>query len=335
MLKLFQSIFGGSEKHGAYPESLIEMATERAVDGTDPRLRGLPGYRKRLRAPVIHAIDHVIALVDSMSAPLPAASSDYASDPRLMAMFASAGDMLETFGKSKALKDYRESHADSGKRVTALLVAERAEKNVLGIDLAGDIIRREVAQVAVNFHNHRLLDPAETEEECRRLLKRRAFDHLLSLSLLRITEAKGERAELKHQNDLLRRKLKDLKMGGWDFEEESDARPEPAALQAELDEIERQLGELGADSDTLNRHLDIIADLLAESEKHFWSDSVELHVDRMNIQRSAEDASAHHIRLQELHNARGQQAAVLLVSLRYDELPRQQKFSEMAERYLR
>lgn len=37
MLKLLQSIFGGNEKHGRYPESLIEMATERVIDGTYPR----------------------------------------------------------------------------------------------------------------------------------------------------------------------------------------------------------------------------------------------------------------------------------------------------------
>lgn len=49
MLKLFQSIFGGSDGHGRHPESLIEMAIERAVDGTYPRLRAAPGYRKRLR----------------------------------------------------------------------------------------------------------------------------------------------------------------------------------------------------------------------------------------------------------------------------------------------
>ena len=335
MLKLFQSIFGGSEKHGDYPESLIELAIERTVDGTDPRLRALPGYRKRLRAPVIHAIDHAIALVDSMSVPLPAASGDYGSDPRLMSMFASAKHMLEVFGKSKALRDYRESHADIGERVTALLVAERTEKNILGIDLAGDMIRREVAQVTVNFHNHRLMDPAPSEAEARRLLKRRAFDHLLSLALLRITEAIGERADLNRQRDLLRSKLNALKQGGWNFDDADGAHPEPQALQAALDQIEKQLAELGADSDTLNRQMDIIADLLSDAEKQFWPATVDLHLDSMNIQRPADDASAQHIRFQELHNTRGQQVVALLVSLKYDELPRQQKFSDMAERYLR
>lgn len=334
MLELFHSIFGGTESKGRYPESLIEMAIERTVDGTDPRLRALPGYRKRLRAPVIHAIDHVVALVDGLHSPLPAASGEYGSDARLMVMFASPEHMRETFGKSRALRDYRESQPDSGGRVIALLLAEREEKNILGVELTGDTIRREVAQVAVNFHNHRLLDPAPSEAEARKLLRRRAFDHLLSLALSRITEARSERAELGRQRDLLRRKLKALQQGGWSFDSGDGAPPEPAALQDELDAIEGQLAEMGANSDTLSRHLDLVSELLGEAEKHFWPGSVELHVDRMNIQRSADDASAHHVRLQELHNARGQQMVMLLVALKYEELPRQQKFSDMAERYL-
>jgi hypothetical protein len=335
MLKLFQSIFGGGELKGQYPEPLIEMAIERTVDGTDPRLRALPGYRKRLRAPVIHAIDHVIALIGILPAPLPADSSVYGSDPRLMAMFASADHMRETYAKSKALRDYREQHSDTGERVMALLLAERAEKNILGVELAGDMVRREVAQVVVNFHNHRLLDPAASEEEARKLLRRRAFDHLLSLALARIAEAKGERADLTRQRDLLRRKLGALKQGGWSFDDGDGERPSPAALQADLVEIEKQLAEMGADSDTLSRHLDMVADMLAHAEQHFWTDTAELYLDRMNIQRPREDATAQHLRLQELNNARGQRVVMLLVSLRYDELPRQQKLSDMAERYLR
>jgi hypothetical protein len=79
----------------------------------------------------------------------------------------------------------------------------------------------------------------------------------------------------------------------------------------------------------------MVADMLAHAEQHFWTDTAELYLDRMNIQRPREDATAQHLRLQELNNARGQRVVMLLVSLRYDELPRQQKLSDLAERYLR
>jgi hypothetical protein len=333
MLKLFQSIFGAGEAAGRYPESLVEMAIERAVDGTDPRQRALPGYRKRLRAPVIHAIDHVIAIVDSLPAPLPATSGNYAAEPRLTALFASAEHMREVFGSDTMLSEFRDRHP-GGEPVTALLLAERVEKNVLGIDLDGETLKREVAQVAVNFRSQRLVDPGLDEGEMRRQLKRRAFDHLLSLALLRITEVQGERVGLNRQRDLLRRKLSALQSGGWSFEDTGGTRADPVPLQAELDDIEAQLTALGMDDRVLSAHLDITVGLLAEAERHFWADEVVLHLDRMNIQRSAQDGTAREIRFQQLHNARGRRLVMLLVTIDPGELPRRVDVVTAAERYL-
>lgn len=333
MLKLFQLIFGGGETQGRYPESLIEMATERAVDGTDPRLRAVSGYRKRLRAPVIHAIDHVVALVDGLCAPLPASRGDFSGDPRLAALFASAEHMHEVFSGDPVLGEYRDRHPGD-ERVTALLLAERVEKNVLGMELDGEMLKRDVAQVAVNFRNQRLVDPEVSEMEMRRLLKRRAFDHLLSLALLRITEVQSERADLNRQRDLLRRKLSALQRGGWSFEDTGGERADPAAVQAELDEIEGQLGSLGVDDRALSAHLDIVTEMLAEAERQFWSEDTVLHLDRMNILRDARDASAREIRLQELHNARGRRLVALLIVVDPAELPKRLDVITAAERYL-
>ncbi len=213
-MKLFQSIFGGRESVGRYPETLIDMAIERAVDGTDSRLRLVPGYRKRLREPVMHAIDQVVALVDGIPAPVAAGSDDYRNDFRLAALFASAEDMLQVFGRDRALSEYLSGAEGQGtERVTALLLARREERNILGMELVGDQVRRDVAQVTVSFSGHHLLEPRTSEEECRRFLKRRAFDHLLALALAQITEARVERADLTRQRDLLLRKLQAMKRG--------------------------------------------------------------------------------------------------------------------------
>ena len=337
MLKLFQSIFGldggGDESQGRYPEALIEMAIERAVDGTDPRLRALSGYRKRLRAPVIHAADHVIAMVDGMLAPLSASSANFSSDARLAALFASAEHMREVFASDSVLGKFRDQHPGDEK-VTALLVAERVEKNVLGMELDGELLKREVAQVAVNFRNQRLVDPDVSEAEMRRQLKRRAFDHLLSLALLRITEVKGERVDLNRQRDLLRRKLSALQHGGWGFDDAGGDRPDPAALQTELDDIEGQLAGLGVDDRVLSAHLNIVVELLMDAERQLWAEDIVLHLDRMNIQRDAQDSSAREIRFRELRNARGRHLVALLVVVDPSELPRRVDMITAAERYL-
>lgn len=108
------------------------MAIERTVDGTDSRLRLLPGYRRRLQKPVIHAIDHVVALVDAIPAPLPAGRNEHGSEPRLAALFASAAEMLNLFGGDTELGHFLSSPDGVGcPRVTALPLVERRAKNVL------------------------------------------------------------------------------------------------------------------------------------------------------------------------------------------------------------
>jgi hypothetical protein len=335
-MKLFQSIFGRGETRGRYPESLIEAATERAVDGTDSRLRLLPGYRKRLREPIIQAIDHVVALVDGLPACVPAGRNEHGAEPRLAAMFASADDMLDIFGRDTELADFLSSpDASSARRVTALLLAEKVERNILGMDLVGDHVRRDVQQVAVSFTAHRLLDPRGSEEETRRQLKRRAFDHLLSLALTRIAEVRVEREDLTRQRDLLRRKRTALERGGWGFDAPEAGHADPAALATELDAVTAQLDALGADQGVLEAHLEIVADLLGEAARQLWAEAITLYLDPMNIQRDEQNPSARRIVLQELHNARGRRVAMLPISFAPGNLPPREDFVAMAERYLR
>lgn len=333
MLRLFKSIFGGEEP-GRYPDSLVDAAVERAVDGTDSRLRTLPGYRKTLRAPVIHAIDHVVTIIDSLPTPLPIDRSAYASDPRLTTLFASFDRVLDVLVHAEALGEFLALPGNRQGQVTALLLAEPVEKQVLGIERDGEMLRRDVAQTSVSFSGHRVVDFALSEEETRRQLKRRAFDHLLSLALMRIAETESERASLGSQRALLLRKLKALQGGGWSFGEGQEPPPDAAALQAELDAAEQQLAALGTDDRTLHAHLEITATLLAEAEQHFWATPLELRLDRMNIQRDVQDASARQIEFQALHNARGQQAVMLLVSIAPGDVPQREDFFTAATRYL-
>jgi hypothetical protein len=334
-VKLFQSIFGGREVVGRYPETLIEMATERAVDGTDPRLRLVPGYHKRLREPVIHAIDQVMALVDGIPSPVAAGPDGYRTDFRLAALFASAEEMLRVFGRDRELSEYLSgTEGQGGEPVTTLLLAHPEERNILGMDLVGDQVRRDVAQVTVSFSGHHLLEPRTSEEECRRFLKRRAFDHLLALALGQITEARVERADLTRQRDLLQRKLQAMKRGSLSFDRPESGQADEARLQAELDAVSRQLQELGADAGVLKAHLEVVAQRLREAEREVWSQEVDLCLSPMNIRLDPGDPSGRRIVLQELQNARGARAVMLPVAIAPRELPRREDLVTAAQRYL-
>jgi hypothetical protein len=334
MLKLFQSIFGGNQTRCGYPESLIEMAIERAVDGTYPRLRAVPGYKKSLRAPVIHAIDHVISVVDSIPEILPATKAAYSQTFMLSAIFVSPDHMREVCGNDPVLSEFRESNPLCDSNIATLLLAECKEKNTLGVALEGDMLRRDVAQVTVSFGNHRLLAPATTEDESRRLLKHRAFDHLISLALMKICEAKGERAELNHHRELLKSKLGVLQKSGWNFDSQEGGATDHGKLQQELDAIEEQLTGLAVDDRTLAGQLEIVSDVLANAEKHVWIEPRVLSLDRMNIKREATNPDARELQFMELHNARGQTLAVFLVSANLEELPQRQAFLANANRIL-
>jgi hypothetical protein len=333
MFRLFKSMFG-NEEPGRYPETLIEQAIQRAVDGTDSRLRTVPGYRKSLRTPVMHAIDAVVALVDSLPAPLAANRQDYGKDERLSTLFASADRMQEVLTNDSALSEFRDSPASGAGQATVLLLAERVEKHVLGMEMEGETVRRDIPQVAVNFQGHRLVDPAATTDEALRQWKRRAFDHLLSLALARITEVASERADLSTQRSLLLRKLAALRQGGLRFDEAQGGVPDAAALQSELEDTEHQLAAIGADDRTLHTYLEIAAAVLTDAQQQLWLECLDLHLDRMNIQRDAQDSSARRISLTEFHNARGQRLVALPLSVTLDELPRRDDFFTAAQRYL-
>ncbi len=333
-MKLFQSIFGGGETVGRYPETLIGEAIERAVDDTDPRLRLVPGYRKRLRKPVVHAIDQVIALVDGIPGPVSAGVDGYRNDFRLAALFASADEMLQVFSRDKALSEYLFSVEGRGAEgVTALLLARREEKNILGMDLVGDQVRCDVAQVSVSFSGHRLVDPRTSEAESRRLLKRRAFDHLLTLALTDITESRVERADLIRQRDLLQRRLRTLNRSGLTFERPEADQPDEATLQAELDTVTEELGKLGADEGVLKTHLEVVAERLQDAERQLWSEEIRLCLGPMNIRRDPDYPSARQIVLQELHTARGERAVMLPVAITLRDLPPREDFLTAVQRY--
>jgi hypothetical protein len=335
-VNIFQSIFGGrDETRGKYPESLVEQAIERAVDGTDARIRLLPGYQKRLRGPVICAIDHVIPLVDGLPAPLTAGHSEFTSEPVLSALFASAGDMLGCFSRDHSLVSYLESSEGRGaERITALLLADRENRTTLGIDLHGDQLRRDVPQVTVGFSDHNVLDPRDSESEARRQLKRRAFDQLLTMALARIGEARIERADLTRQRDLLRVKLAALKRGGWDFESHADEAPAAVDLHQQLDKINDELAALGRDDQILQTNLEIVADLLEDAEHQIWSEDLSLSIDAMNIERDPDDPSARHLVLKEIKNGQGLSRVMLLVSFSPRDLPKQEDLVTAASRYL-
>ncbi len=309
MLKLFRSIFHDTESSGRSPKSLVDEAIERAVDGTDPWLRGLTGYRRKLRPAVLTAIDHVVSLVDGLAPPRPATRGGYAHDPLLQAMFLSSAQMLQL------LHGLLQAQAAGGP-VCALLMMDLEQRGIFGADLHGETLVRDVPQVTVSFANHRLLDPCSEESETRRLLKRRAFDHLLSLALHRMVTTREIRKGLDNRHTLLRAKLDILQSGNWGFNHGTPQHPDMLAeLEKQLAENQAQLQLVGSDDRSLEVAMQLLVDVLGQPQQHLWAGHKQLVVDRMGIKRATASETAQELQLEELYNAEGQSVVVTLVTI--------------------
>jgi len=320
MLKLLQSIFG-TAKEGTYPESLVIEAIERAVDGTDPWLRSVSGYKKKLRPAVIRAIDHVVALVNSFPSPLPLDLSGFVDDDRLKGYFISAQHIKNVVSKDHCLAGFLQGPAGDSPQIFALLAMEKEEKVIFGAELSGDIVIRDVPKVTVSFDAHRFVDPDTDEEKARRLLMRRAYDHLLSLALKRLAFVKSERKDLEQRRKLLQSKLNLLEREGWGFDSAgSGEKLTTAEVEERIGQIEAQLSAFGGDSSESETYLQIVADVLGKPEDYLLGTNETIFVDRMAIKHNEPSSDAAALTFTELRNAEGRQLAVILVTLRSEEL---------------
>ncbi len=317
MLRLFQSIFGVETKKGNYPESLIREAIERAVDGTDPSLRGLLRYRNKLREPVLRAIDHVVGLVDDFADPLEASRASFGCDPLLRTFFVSADQMEQVFRENLEPGGFLPQPDAKEQKVCGLLVMQKEERTIFGADLVGETVVRDVVpQVTVSFSAHQLLDPTKDESQTRRMLKRRAFDHLLSLALGRISRLRDQGAGLQKRHDLLQAKLNRLQQGRWGFDFPAAERPpDVAELEAKLSQIEKELLQIGWGADNLKVSLDTLCDVLNHPESYLWSGRSKIVVDRMGIKHEKPSDDSPELDLQLIYNAEGRSVVVSLVWL--------------------
>lgn len=342
MLRLLQSLFSTTPNHpGKFDAALIRGAIERVVGGTDPRLRMATQYQKKLWPAVERSMDYVNELVDSLPPPVEISSRRFTTDPRLRALFASSKHLQEILSFGQELHQYRQRIGGGlPTDLYALLRTERTEKTVFGVALEGNIIRRDVPQMTVNFHDHRIAFPAGSETKTRREIKKRAFDHLIETALAQLVAVRTKKQELElQQRQLFQRKTKLLKGASVGLEPlldlQANAMVTPAAIDRRLREIETELKRLRADSATLDQHLVKVAATLREPEKYLRLDRVTLTLDHMNIKVDKEAAStANTITFDEIMLGKDRRITILPIHFPSNELLPEQDFFTEANRLL-
>ena len=317
MFRLLQSMFGG-EKKGTFPESLIKMAIERAVDGTDPWLRAVSGYKKKLRPAVLRAMDHVVATVDALPPPISVHFGSYKDERCLKGYFISSREMQDVFSKDRTLAEFMQAGSVPSK-IIALLAMEKQERVTFGSALTGDVVTHDVPLVTVSFDAHRLIDPTGDEQETRRFLKRRAFDHLLSLALKQLSVVKGERKELERHRALLQAKLNLLDREGWGFDPAA-AKSDAAQAEEQLRKIEEEMKAVGGDYGENEAYMGIVAEVLGNPEQYFLSQSETIFVNQVGFKQSEPASDVNELSFTELYNAAGRRLVVMLIAIDAEEL---------------
>lgn len=208
----------------------LEVALERAAARVEPRLIQTRGWPRNYRVAIAAALAQARRVAEGIPGPLELSPQRYASEPAVRALFATPEDIRRTLCGSPALRDY--AAAGDRREVYALLSMRRMEKTVLGVDLSGSALRREVPQTLLWFTDHRLSGPAEDEAGARRALLWILFDRFLERLAVGVERLREERARLLREKDLAMARLHD-----------AGARRETAAREA-LGEILRRLAEV-------------------------------------------------------------------------------------------
>ena len=339
--RFLHSIFSGASQPGKFDKELMLRGIERVVDGTDPRLRAVSHYRRKLWDPVERTIDFVVNFVDALPPAIVADRQGYMTDPRLRALFASPESLREILSFSDGTRSYLEQASDPlPAELFAGLGAVRIEKNVLGIEMDGEILRRDVPQVVVNFRDHRVVFLNDNEQAARRELMRRAADYLIATALQRLTADRIEKTQLEQQQrKLLLQKASLLKQGQAGLELLAEPAPaEPvdlSALEQQLQDLETELNQLRADTATLDQYLAKVAATLSEPEQYLRLESVTLTLDHTNTKVAADSGRVtNSMTFQEVVMEQDRRLTALFVRFPSSELLPQPDFFKEANRLL-
>ena len=110
-----------------------------------------------------HALEYANSIVEKVPGPIQVNGAAFGLDPRVHAFFASVDQLQRILSLSRdARKFFAAPENEDRANCFGLLVMDKRERNVLGAEVQGDMIQREVPQVMVSFTEHRILASSPT-----------------------------------------------------------------------------------------------------------------------------------------------------------------------------
>ncbi len=172
------------------------------------------------------------------------------------------------------------------------MTSTREEKQVFGISLQEDRVRRDVAQTSIGFVEPRILGPAATEAEVREEAKRCALHLFIGLAREQLANSQGHRESLERERQIREVQLRSLRAQSKDATENAELQARIAAVELALAENARALAALGGPRLRLEDVLAQVRDAFATPEDQLRLAPAALRVDRLGIKQEAHTLGA-------------------------------------------
>ena len=286
--------------------AIVDEAIERLVDGIDPNMRLVVSYKKKLWQAVDKALIYIAWLVDTIPGPVECNRKSFAAVPLVNAVFATTGDLQKVFSQSEAVRAFFDDAINVNMdECYALMCMEKKEQSGFGMELEGDLVKKDVPQVSVNFFAHNILSPAATVKEVRGCLKQCIFDALISNTFESVMVNHMREAGTDEYRKVLDRRYKANQAWGQELTSlilsiRADAissKGTPANETTEQNEISVKDNHLETPADRLTR----VVDILTHPENMIRLNHISLNLTRMGIKVKEDSSqSANKIKLTEL-----------------------------------
>ena len=269
----------------------LRHQVEEAVSTTEPRIRLVKGYEKRLRPAVKGALDYCRALADEMPGPFDVRPDQWGSDPLVTAYFATVSEAEAALSTCEELRRYfRERPAAEA---FALLTMSPEEKQIFGATVSGDLVQRDVPRISLNFSRHRFTSPAASAAALREELRQRAFRFLLTCALENIAALETKEAQLEQEHEILEvqwRLQKSREMGLDPLVSYAAAPPRTQAGSRVLDEIHEELDAVRAKLDEPSDYLAHLSQVLENPVHYLRLAPASPRLDKMGLRVKETDA---------------------------------------------
>ena len=157
---------------------------------------------------------------------------------------------------------------------------------------------------------------------------------------MNIVTARNARSELEQQRRLLQRKLDAMRAGNWGLEpmlsDQTDSIPDYAALENEIDILDKELLQLGSRPNELENNITHINDIMGGASELLSIRTLDMYLDSMMLKKTeaSADSRTSHLQLDEVSAKTGERRIILLCHFPTRELPEQTDFLKEAQRYL-